>query len=190
MQSLPLDALLALEPLQATLPLAGPRNTLGYQPAGGLPQLSAHVAVRGRSNLPGAANKRAPDVAAVACVTFAEDAEVRLRLERWAARCRAASRAPRAHDPWACSSEGMAYCRTRFVGAVRPPSQLLERCSALQQHEGISRQVSAGHGCTPFPARHTCSCSFSVMPMNTQRRYPGPTAPGCKHARDDPNWNT
>lgn len=144
-QSLPLDVLLALEPLQATLPLTGPRNTLGYKPCGGPPHLAAHIAVRGRANLPASADKRGAAAAAAApvCLAHAEDAAVRLRLERWAARCKAASRTARPHDPWACSGEGMAYCRTRFVGPVKPPGQLLERCSVLQQHERISRQVRA-----------------------------------------------
>ena len=66
---------------------------------------------------------------------------LRLRLERWAQRCGAACPARRRFDPWACSTEGMAYCRTRFVGAVKPPEAVRDRCTELQQHEGISRQA-------------------------------------------------
>lgn len=139
-QHISLATILSLEPYQATLHLAPPCNILGYQPASsGLPQISIHAAVRGRNQLPVPAKSTRSHKPS--CLAIAEDDDVTQQLETWAQRCCLACHKPRSFNPWACTLEGMAYCRTRFVGEAVPPVQLLQRCKSLEDHAGVNGKV-------------------------------------------------
>lgn len=154
-QHVSLATILSMEPFQVTLQLAPPCNILGYQPASTLPQISIHAAVRGRNQLPvpGKSNK----LDKTACLAVAEDEDVAQQLDKWAQRCSAATSKPRNFNPWACTLEGMAYCRTRFVGHAAPPYQLQQRCRSLEEHAGVHGRVCTSF-CSPHIVIHTVCC--------------------------------
>lgn len=138
-QQVSLATILSLEPYQSTLQLAPPCNIIGYQPATASPQICIHAAVRGRNQL--SVPDRSTKSHMPACLAIAEDDDVTQRLEKWSHRCCSQCQKPRSFNPWACTFEGMAYCRTRFVGEAVPPVQLLQRCKSLEDHAGVSVRV-------------------------------------------------
>jgi hypothetical protein len=147
-QRISLATILSLEPFQVALRLSPPCNILGYQPTSGLPLISIHAAVRGRNQLP--VPVKSASSPKPSCLAIAEDDDVTQQLEKWAHRCCAACPKPREFDPWACTLEGMAYCRTRFVGEAAPAVQLQLRCKALEDHAGVNGRVRDGLGFCPL----------------------------------------